>query len=297
VAHLSVRMEEQMKPKIIARLKVIVKPRMIAALLAAATILAPTTLHAHSAMMLPVGQVQAGEDAMQRGQWSEAASDFRRAIDTNYHDAMAHSKLGSVYLHTGETARAADEFKVALRLHPHLSSAENGLHQTFASEGDHDGYLTLFRDEIQKDPGNADAHTSLAEELLDHNQSDEALKEAQAALRLKPDLGHARCVLGRIEAERGQEAAARQDLNLAVKRDRNDDDAWGALGDLALKTNDGKEALACFRRAAAAAPEHAEWHEKLAAVLAASGDAAAAGRETTLAAQLSAPLPHNGPHP
>lgn len=84
-------------------------------------------------------------------------------------------------------------------------------------------------DQVQKEPNNADARTALAEELLER--------------------GNARCVRGWIEAQSGQEAEARQDLQAAVKRDRNDD-AWGALSDLAVKGKDNTEAANCYRRVA-----------------------------------------------
>ena len=138
-------------------------------------------------------------------------------------------------MYGGDAKRAGEEFRAALRLHPHLSSAENGLHQTFADEGDHDGYLKLIRDQVQKELNNADAHTALVEELLER--------------------GNARCVRGR------------------------NDDAWGALGDLAVKGKDDTEA-------AAASPAHAEWHQKLAGVLEAGGESEQAAREYANAAAL-----------
>jgi len=264
--------------------------KSIAAAFAATALLLPAASHAHSATMMPQAQRTQAEGQLRRGHWGEAAAAFRRVIASDYHDAHAHSSLGYAYLYGGDAKRAGEEFKIALRLHPHLSSAENGLHQTFADEGDHDGYLKLIQDQVQKEPNNADAHTALAEELLERGQVAPAREEAQAALRLSPDLGHARCVKARIEAQKGQDAQAHTDFEVAVKHDRNDDDAWGGLGDLAVKAKDSREAINCYRRAASASPEHEEWHKKLADALEAAGDLGQAAQEYAIAASLAKPL-------
>lgn len=273
-----------------------VKPlRLITPALAGLSLFVPLVAHAHSATMLPSSQMQGAEEEMGRGQWGSAAAALRRVISMNYHDAHAHSELGYAYLHSGEAKRAGEEFKTALRLHPHLSSAENGLHLTFANESDHDAYLKLIQDQVKSEPNNPDAHTALAEELLERNQVDAAQAEVLTALRLSPGSGHAHCVQARIEAQKVQVAQAHADFEIAVKRDRNDDDAWGGLGDLAVKAKDSREAINCYRRAASASPEHGEWHKKLADTLEAAGEAGQAAQEYAVAASLARPLTQPAP--
>lgn len=245
--------------------------------------------YAHSATMMPSVGIDQADREMQQGHWSAAETQLRRALELDSHNASAHSELGYAYLYGGDAARAAEEFQAALRLHPHLVSAENGLHQTFRTKSDHDAYFQSVQDEVKKDPNSADAHVTLAEELMERNQNAQALNEAQTALRLSPNVSHAYCVLGRVAAQQGQDIEAHKDLEIAVKRDRNDDDAWAGLGDLAMKSKNYPEAVHCYGRATEAAPDHADWHNKLAAAFTADGHASAAARENTRASRLAPP--------
>jgi hypothetical protein len=59
-----------------------------------------------------------GFTAIARGQYSEAAQDYQRAIEIRPQSHVAHYNLARVFLELGDRERAAAEAKIALWLHP-----------------------------------------------------------------------------------------------------------------------------------------------------------------------------------
>jgi hypothetical protein len=59
-----------------------------------------------------------GFTAIARGQYSEAAQDYQRAIEIRPQSHVAHYNLAKVFLELGDRERAAAEAKIALGLHP-----------------------------------------------------------------------------------------------------------------------------------------------------------------------------------
>ena len=258
------------------------KVKLLAALIGALACCGRTVaLAGHIAQMMPAWQLQQGDSARADGDWDLAATYYQSAVAIDPHNSVAHADLGWAFVHCGKMKHAAEEFKTALALHPHLSSAENGLDVTFGSQEKREAT-------VDGDPNNINAKTTLAELLMDRKEIDQARGLAFSALKVNPQFGHAHCVLGRIEALEGNDAAATVDLRIAVRQDRNDDDAWAKLGDLAKKGGDDSTALKCYRNAVKAAPDHSEWHVKLADEMAKTGDEASAAKERAAAASEAA---------
>lgn len=230
----------------------------------------------------------AGRTALARENWTAAASSFRGALSYDPRSADAHAALGTAYLHLVLTERAQDEFNAALRLNIHCSEAERGIHLLRSTDQEAAAFKAL-EDQIKRQPNNADLHAAYAEELIERDRFDEAQKEAEAALRLKPQLGHAYCALGRIAAHKGNDAEARKDFTIAAQADKRDDDAFAALGDLAMKDKDYKTATAQYRRAVTIVPEERQWHEKLRSAYSAAGDIQGAAQEAAILANLAKP--------
>lgn len=91
-----------------------------------------------------------------------------------------------------------------------------------------------FREAVKLDPANAAAHAGLAHVLEASQDNEEARREAQAALRIKP-LPEAYLVLARLELAENNRAAAEKDLNQALALDPANPAAVGLKNDLAVK--------------------------------------------------------------
>ena len=229
-----------------------------------------------------------GRTALARENWTAAASSFRGALSYDPRSADAHAALGTAYLHLVLIERAQDEYTAALRLNIHCAEAERGLHLLRTTDQEAAAFKAL-EEQVKREPNNADLHTSYAEELTERDRFDEAQKEAETALRLKPHLGHAYCALARVAIHKGNDVEARKDFTIAIQADKRDDDAVAGLGDLAMKEKDYKAAVALYRRAVTIVPDERQWHEKLRDALAAAGDSEGAAQENAILAKLSKP--------
>ena len=227
------------------------------------------------------GIMGAGRASLNQKKWNVAASYFREAIRWEGRNADAHAGLGTAYLHLAEAERAQDEFKAALRLNQHNAEAERGIHQLRKPEEEENAFKAL-EEQVKSEPGNADLLATYAEELVERSRYEEAQQQAQAALKLKPKLGHAYCALGRVAVHNGKDEEARNYLAIAIKSDKHDDDAFGALGDLDMKAKNYPAAIANYRRSAAIVPDERQWHEKLRDAFTASGDTQSAQQQDAI---------------
>ena len=229
-----------------------------------------------------------GRVALAHENWTAAASAFRGALSYDPRSADAHAALGTAYIHLVLIERAQDEFNAALRLNIHCAEAERGVHLLRTTDQEEAAFKAL-EEQVKRQPNDANLHAAYAEELIERNRFEEAQKEADSAVRLKPQLGHAYCALGHIAVHKGDDAQARKDFTLAVQADKRDDDACAGLGDLAMKEKDYKTATAHYRRAAAIVPQERQWHEKLRSALLAAGDAPGAAQEAAILTNLAKP--------
>jgi Tfp pilus assembly protein PilF len=160
--------------------------------------------------------IEWGKSALRHQRWDEARRYFRNALYIDPRRADAYAYLGDVYLHTGNVTWAREEYQKALRLDPHLSDAERGLHSVM-DEGEHAAYVAGLAEQVQKEPGNAAAHASYAEELAETGRDDEAGSEARKALALNPKENHAQCVLGRLAAKAGRDRCWRPPRRATIR--------------------------------------------------------------------------------
>ena len=232
-----------------------------------------------------VMEVYWGNRDINRSYWSRAISHFRQAIGKDSRRADAFVGLGRAYRGLGDTSRARESFAAALRIKPHIDQAETGLHDVMSPE-EHDRMLVDIETRAKNAPRDADLQTTYAEELLERNRYEEAEQAAKSALQIDKTESHAQGVLGLIALHRNQKEEAVRLLGLAIRADDSDDDSWAGLGDIAMSDKDFTHAATYYRGAVKAAPDHADWHEKLAAALTASGDTAAAALESANAAKL-----------
>ena len=138
---------------------------------------------------------------------------------------------------------------------------------TVRRNDDYRSVLALYRDTVEKRPGNWSAHYNLANALVEAGQPEAAISEFAAASRAKPDFpvahfnrGNTLWNLGR----RAEAAAAFRDT-LRVKPDYAR--AHTNLGQVLVELDRKTEAQEHFAAAARLAPEFPEAHENLGSVL------------------------------
>lgn len=234
--------------------------------------------------------MKAGRSALRQQQWGAAVTYFRNAIGWERRSAEAHVGLGMAYLHLAQVQRAGDEFHAAQRIDRNNAQAEYGLRATHSPDELEKEFAELA-EQVKSHPNDAALRARYAEDLIDRGRFDEAQKEAEAALKVKPKLGEAFYVLGSVALHNGNNDEARKNFLVAVKADKRDDNSWGGLGDLAMKEKDYPAAIANYQHAAAIVPDEQQWHEKLRDAYKAAGNAQGAEQQQTLLDSLTRPVP------
>jgi Flp pilus assembly protein TadD len=177
------------------------KPLMPSALLNAAT---PELL-----------KQSAGDDPLL---WYQAG-EFEKALALDPDLAIAHNDLGEQLAGAGQMQRAEEEFRAALRSEPDLPAAQSNLGHVLAERGDLAQAAWYFQRAVRRSPKDADLHVNYAATLRGLNRPDEALRELEAALKLKPAFGLAHLNIAEILMAKGDAAGARAHLLQAAKNE------------------------------------------------------------------------------
>jgi len=117
---------------------------------------------------------------------------------------------------------------------------------------------TLWRDNVNKNPGAWMAHNNLANVLLAHGQAAEAIAHYQETIRLRPDYGNAHYNLGIASFQRGDYNTAVVQFREAVRLKPRSAEAYNNLGAALAKAGQTNDAIAQLKIAARLAPH---WDE------------------------------------
>lgn len=200
------------------------------------------------------------------GRESEAAEQYRLAVEMNPKSSSSHNKLGTALLGQSKIDAALSEFDTAVRLKP-----ENGEYR-------YDRGYVLFR-LGRTDEGRADyeAAARLAPKservqngyaaLLQHEgKIDEAIAARRQALRYSPKSFNARLGLGELLVQKGQLDEAKNLLLEAVKIDGKNAQARDLLGKIYEQEGQTSQAVAEFSEAVRLDPNSTEAQRDLSSV-------------------------------
>jgi TolB-like protein/DNA-binding winged helix-turn-helix (wHTH) protein/Flp pilus assembly protein TadD len=142
--------------------------------------------------------------------WPGSENEFKRAIELNPSNAMAHLWYGWSIAATGQIAAARAELQRAHELDPLTTFIEVGLAQTFYYARQYDEAIARLRKIVELDPGFLPARNTLGILYAQKHMYKEGLAEVQKAVSMETDAGveswfvgyvHAACG-NRLEAER-----------------------------------------------------------------------------------------------
>lgn len=150
-----------------------------------------------------------GATAAERGAWSEAESQFRRAVESNPQDPQAHAQLAEALWTRGLPAEAIRELGEATRLEPdhagrltRLAEMELGVNEPAAA-------VTHANRSLALDPSSSLAWRVRAQAELRQGHGDRALADLFQALRFAPE---DRWLLSELAAHYGREGRHEQRL-------------------------------------------------------------------------------------
>ncbi len=153
----------------------------------------------------------------------DAASFYRRALETDSRFPGAQFGLATILTRQGRVADAIPYFESAISAWPDYAEARYNFGQALAATGRIDEAIGQYTAALRLRAGDADAHVALAEALLKLGRAGEALPHLERALELNPADAAAHLNLGAVLANRGRIAEALPHFERAVALDPTND--------------------------------------------------------------------------
>ena len=125
-----------------------------------------------------------GEAMLGAGDLDGALQAFQRAVAAAPRSALAHSKLGLVYVHKRRWDDAAAEFARAIQLDPTYAPAYSNLGNVHRERGQIDQAIAHYQKAITMDPDYWIAHQNLGVVYKQQGRVGEAVREFKLATRL-----------------------------------------------------------------------------------------------------------------
>lgn len=262
-----------------------------------------TQLHVAPQSIDPMARAQAARSAAehyQAGRLREAESAYRALLERAPADAEAHYSLGCCLHDTGHLAEAATCFQKTIALQPDHALAWMSLGNVLNGQGRAGEAIPCYQKTLALQPDSADVHYNLACALQNLGQSEQALAQYEQALALSPNHPQAHNNVGCILHGQGKLGDAVVSYRRALRLQPNFVDAhynlgcalqaqglladavvhyrqvlerrpdhllaWLNLGNLQQDGNPS-EAIRCYERALALAPDRMETALTLGAAL------------------------------
>jgi tetratricopeptide (TPR) repeat protein len=132
-----------------------------------------------------------GGQALDAGQWAQAAGYFRKGLEINPNDVSLRQRLGTALAQMGDKAGAAAQFEEVIRRDPAQARAHFSLGVLLNEAGQYDQAIARFQSAIQHEPGYVQARVQLAGVLARAGRPGEAVAEYARALETDPSQSEA----------------------------------------------------------------------------------------------------------
>jgi tetratricopeptide (TPR) repeat protein len=132
-----------------------------------------------------------GGQALDAGQWAQAADYFRKGLAIDPADVSLRHRLGTALAQMGDVAGAANEFDEVIRRAPDHARAYFSLGVLLAGNGRDGEAIVRFTSALQHEPGYVQARVQLANALARSGRPGEAIDHYQRAIAADPSLSEA----------------------------------------------------------------------------------------------------------
>lgn len=153
----------------------------------------------------------------EKGDYTAAAAEWRKAIELGPAEAMPHNNLGVALARAGKVDEAIPHYQKAIELSPNYPEAHNNLGEALAGKGRIDEAVRLFEKALELNPRYAGAYSNLGGAWIHKGVPQAAVGYLQAALELDPNLTDAHNNLGVALAMLGRHEEAVASLERAAK--------------------------------------------------------------------------------
>jgi tetratricopeptide (TPR) repeat protein len=165
---------------------------------------------------LPEGDLNLATLLVREGQIEPAETALKRALSIDPYDAAAYDLRGRVLEGKNATSRALDSFRKATHLRPDDARYLYNYALALVAAEQFDEARTQAQAAVKVDPNLAEGHLLLGELLAKHQRLAEAVSEYQQAVKLQPDFSLAHLDLGLVLAAQGDLQGATEHLRKAA---------------------------------------------------------------------------------
>jgi GTP pyrophosphokinase len=199
-----------------------------------------------------------------QGAIEKAAIEYKEALGINRKDALAYIGLGTIQGVFKEYEEAIKSYRSFIKFAG--SNYASHIEQAKAA-------ISRFEDEMQKIRKIPDVETLIhrGELLLAEHRFEEAAREFEKVLKIKPDLALAHDRLGNAWYHQGKHDKAIQAYREAIRLDPGFAEAITDLGNVYYAQGRIDDALAEYRKAIKADPDYAQAHSDLGVLLSDQG--------------------------
>lgn len=201
----------------------------------------------------------------------EAAAVHRRAIDAAPRDWALHKNLARLLQRLGDLAGAAESCREVVRRLPHCTEPRAQLGAFLTQLGRCEEALREFDAALSLKPDSVQSINGRGLALAQQGQADAALREYERSLKIDPDYGETHLRLGMLLSSLGRVEEARGHFRRALGHRLLDADAMVSLGKMCFGQGWASEAISNFTDALRLEPTHAVAHFCLGGALASVG--------------------------
>lgn len=211
--------------------------------------------------------VRAGDAFQRANDVAGAIRSYRRAVELNPKNAMAHSNLGGLLVNEGKADEGERHLRQALELDSELSAAHYNLGMLHARRGQVSEALKHLSTAARLEPDNPIVRADFGALLCSTGELVEGERQLREALRLDGGNAQAHYALGRLAFRVGMVEQGIEHLEQAVQHDPGHTEARHALARVLLLRGKAKEGLAQLTLAVEHEPDNAELRRELAWLL------------------------------
>jgi O-antigen biosynthesis protein len=205
-----------------------------------------------------------GKAFAKKGEWEQAISSYRQALDINSHSAEIYQSLGEALVKTGDLDEAVIVYQKAVAIQPDLWEIYHNLGDIWQEQGRLDGAVAAYRQAIELNPDFCWSHNNLGDVLIKQEKWEEAAMAYGRAIELNPDFYWSHYNLGDacVKLERWEEAIASYRRAINLKSDLPY--LPEKLAEALQKQSQfyAKEAIEKYRQAIEANPHNVELYHK-----------------------------------
>ncbi|HUR36347.1 MAG TPA: tetratricopeptide repeat protein [Terriglobales bacterium] len=204
---------------------------------------------------IEVGRMaRAAEDALRRGNHAAAATYAKRAVDAAPQDGKLWFLYGYTARMAGRYRESIDAYRQGLQRNPGNADGMSGLAQTYERSGNVEEAKRLLLQVLQSNPNRVTDLMVAGELFLRGGDIDQGLSFLQRAESIKPS-AHAEVMMAMAYLKLKQPARAKQLLDQAKARDPKNTDIFRAVANFYRENRQYKEAIETLKNAPRMKPD------------------------------------------